>query len=290
MKEKLAILLLLITTLACRKTSKQEIEPKEKLYPITFNTSSFTQESKTISGKVSDTTAAVNYLRALYYFIYDDKGELVKSRTQSIDTSSHFGIVQDSLPMGQYNIVFLGSDQNSPYGDPIDDQSYYEIASLRESDRNPNYFLKNIPITVTRDGVNENVTLERIVGMLSVMLTDNIIPESVSYYEIKMPSARRYYFRNGVRALEEYNYKSYPAVVGGKFLGAIRLFEPGKPIDITITAFNNKNEIIVSKVINNVSILKNREVVLKGKLFSNSTGFSIFVNSNWDATPTTIEF
>lgn len=303
---KKAILFTLVASLllsSCKKEHSGGTKPTNGTYKINLNVSGFTQSvvtSATNKTQVNDLkTAAVTgiggFLDQLYYYVFDSNGKLVHFLSQD-STASNFGAISDNLPAGTYTVV-IGAGKKG-----------FNTFSLSTSliPQNGWYFSYNpspyaIPLawldtfydkfqlTVSGD-VNQTVQLNRIVGQLGVVIQDTI-PASANtiVVTITQEDYALMFFPTEKLAIANtlVNTITLPAAVKGTntFTTTNIIGNTATPITVEITCFDAAKNILGSVTVNNVSIQKNTETILTGKLFGSANGFNVSLGA-W--TPGTI--
>ena len=237
-----------------------------------------------------------------FYYVYNSEtGELYKN----LKFNNFNGTINDSLPEGDYTIIFMGADKeaylswsnyhSSPVGNSnIKEYPAYFILGCPDFlNMKHDVFYKKISCTVEKNSSNDNsVALDRVVGKIEIVLED-VIPSEVNKIEIEISESdlpKSFY----------YNYYT-DFTKGWPFYKVINITEPDKaasgyklffitfeninydqsryPISIKLTArrslpdgvIDTGQSLVTSKVIENVDILKNKTVRYTGKLFDNIT-------------------
>ena len=278
----------------------------DELSEVAFVPVSFKVDfSKEIIGFRSDEAVE---LREFFYHVYiTEDGSLYKKMRLTDFT----GVINDSLPEGDYTIVFAGCNMfgylYAGHGDniktishPSMDYPSFEFMgpptvgldpNLTLFNRNRDVFYKKINCIVEIDKSNDNsVSLDRIVGKIEIVLED-IIPSEVETITIGISnfSDRYFYTLNGdfTKATgygSKLNISESDKVAAG-FSRYITIFENVNsdqsryPVSITLTARRSIPEgvvdtgqsVVASKTIDNVDVLKNKTVRYTGKLFDNIT-------------------
>jgi len=274
------------------------------LVPVSFSVGF----SKNVTGSGVKTSANVG---TLLYDVYDAaSGNIFKASILS------GGVVQDSLPEGNYIIVFAAATnamlsgpsggnniinlkntlQTWPYFRYDAIGGIYNGTPLHFCNSNSDVFYKKISFTVDKNSTNNNsVTLDRIVGKIQVVLQDTI-PDDVVFLYATFPYNFEYYvtlntdYSNGGTLSERFVISDADKKTSG-FTFSYTCFEnlnfdqSRNPGTITLQAIRELpagvvdygQSLVASKVINNVDIFKNQTVVYTGKLFDGAVNSS---NSN----------
>lgn len=311
MKKILTIIsVICVTFLSCKKDAKQGSTHDEHLYKVSFSTSGFTQQYSpfqlnslhTTSADViesPDTTATV---RKLYYSVYDSNGILVHSIDQRAGQAG-FGTINDNLVAGQYTVVFIGATDDtsatfnvnyvkSVFGRRNALRSawlYYQtnggvVTNVKES------FYREVSLTVSGSNVNQSIKLNRIVGELQVNIEDAIASNAAritlgldtSSYYFSIANSNPVLFLNHVtltypipdslKGTTGYNISYY-------------MMNTIKPFRVTLSCYDNSNNVIAQKIISNVRCIDNRVTILTGNLFGGSgttgAGIGVAADTTW---------
>ena len=288
------IILLFLYLTGCKNDKQNTPSPSGKTYKVVFNASSSSQNVNSTKGKVINDlkTNAVGPVgssaKILHYLVYDSSGNFLHIIKQD-STMSNFGIIADELPAGTYTFYFgAGQDSfRSVYQVHYFDSYHQEGSSPIWAD----WFYKKITLTITDSNINQDVTLERMVGQLQLNIED-ALPSNVNRISITTTGE-----------LGHYDYTqdvfTYPEDVQSSFgiptannKPTILIGNTSTPMTIKITCYANNSTVLAEKTIKNVQFTKNVKTILSGKLFAASQGdFTVGVNSDFDPTPfVTVKF
>ena len=324
---KKAILFTLVASLllsSCKKDhsgGNNTITPVPKTYKVNFNVSGFTQtitnaatnKLQTNSLKTAAITGIGGNLDQLFYYVFDSQGKLVHFLSQD-STTTKFGNISDSLPAGTYTVVIGAGKKGfniftSGPGDTPENDWYFSYT--------PNYyyslnkiiapwedtFYDKFQITVAGD-INQNVSLNRIVGQLQVVVLDaipaaaNSITVSINPEDI----AFRFYPTEqligqtltgppatGVTTLDT-SFISSAAKGTTNYTITSLVGNTINPFTVKITMYDASQNIIGSAEADNVTCQKNTRTILSGNLTGSNNGFNITVGGAWNPNPITIPF
>jgi len=305
---KKAILYFAMATLflfSCKKDhSGSNDKPAQKLYQVNFNLSGFTE---TISNSTNNklkvnslkTSAITDYLKVLYYFVFDTGGKLVHSLTQD-STAANFGAISDNLPLGTYTVVIATgqkglSVENDAYGSTItkiSDTYLYYGPSVTSPWKDT--FFNKFQLTVSGTNVNQSVSGSRLVGQLEVNIED-AIPATASKMEITVTSESHQYYIS-----TELAHSFDPYVITTPIPNAIKgttnykldniLLNTYTPFTVKIVCYDASSKALGTALVTNVTCEKNKKTILSGELFGSSNTFNITLNSAWDPTPIVVPF
>jgi len=296
-----ALIILCVGIFACSQdySSENNDSGKKELVPVSFAMEFAKEITDFRSGE------AMNFYD-FYYLVYDtETGDLYKK----LSFRDFNGMLNDSLPEGNYTIVFAGANPaanllNNIDGDNIKSvriPNNYPSIELNEPpaigtdpnlvtrfNRNTDVFYKRINYVVEKNKSNDSaVILDRIVGKIEIVIEDNI-PSEISTIEVGITFPYMYFFTLNADFTKERNHsKSFNVTESDKAAPGYSLFyiafenidenQNRYPLSIQITArkslpagvVDTGQSIVASKSITNVDILKNKTVRYTGKLFDN---------------------
>ncbi|MFA8436634.1 MAG: FimB/Mfa2 family fimbrial subunit [Marinifilaceae bacterium] len=286
MKKIIFLALLGTTLLSC---SKNEEQPKDDtLYEVNFNVSAFNQE--VIPLKSTQTlNGVVNYLD---YIVYSEDGGLLY-RKEYKNTDENFGVVKDQFPKGKYHIIFFGLQDNL-FGENFtegtnlfQEASYYSDEPLEDS------FFRKITLTVPDENSNLAISLERVVGKLEVIFTDNM-PQEVVKIEPLLTGAYwgLEFATEGLFHQATIDYKTYTITDAEKGKPNFKMefysyaSTGGINCGLTIKCLDVNNEVVATKSIPNIKIYRNKITRLSGSMFDGNNApaegnFKIEVDPDW---------
>ena len=268
------------------------LQSEKELIPVSFKV----DFSKEITPFRSDETMSLD---DFFYYVYStETGDLYKS----LVFHNFNGAINDSLPEGDYTMVFMGANQEAnlywgtgpSWGNiKIADYSspYFAISADYSNpviNRNNDVFYKKINCRIEKNNSSDNsIALDRIVGKIEIVLQD-VIPSEVNTIVIESGFPGVFFypieadFTRDRSIREELNIIDADKVASGytMFFVAfenINYDQSRYPLSIKLTAHRNIPEgvvdtgqsIVASKVIENVDILKNKTIRYSGTLFDN---------------------
>ena len=288
----ISLFLFCIVITSCKKDANNNSQSSKKLYTVTFNAGNFIQQHTSITNSLVRTNA----VRLADYptgadtstanpIIYASIGPNTVEQTSS---DPNFGTITTQLPAGTYSVFIIGGEESTDlllsYSTTTQDFTYDNVAGDGLND----LFFKKFTITVGSSGINQNISLNRIVGKLDVVVQDSP-PAGFNHFELTVSSY----------ALS-YNINSGPVVLVGNYKQGLQgistasgidvssfILDTTTPFNVTIAAVDNAGVTAYSKTISNVSFPANTDVVLSGYLFGgNGTGNGITVGADttWNAT------
>ena len=318
---------------SCKK--EDAVAPKEmansKKFAVNFRVSGFKLSVEGISKlsaapTIAATPADSSSIGEIYYLVYNSEGEELYRKLQASDgyTSKYapdsdpefqegeFGNIQDSLSAGTYTIVFLAGPINTfginyyqPYEQsvfrPLSEASFEYGGGLDNWSRATETFYKKLTVTVGSEPLEQNVTLDRIVGKIIVHLED-VIPANAAYF--------RFFYNGETIGIMLNDLSNFNPADDEEYAPKIPITEEDKeeagyehrqyisntntPIEVVINCYDADDNIIASKTVSNVPVDKNKKTILTGRLFSTGTttpaSFSISLNDEWDEETENIPF
>ena len=293
-KALLLALLVAVVLISCKKDNKNSPGTK---YKVQFNVSGFSQQivgvaskNKQINGFYADQAAPVTFaIDVLHYYAYDSSGKLVSVINQD-STFSSFGIIDDSLQPGTYSIVIAGSKAGVNYNSgTLYTNGYIGGYSGPWEDT----FFQEFSLTVGTQPINQNVTLKRIVGKLSVLITDKL-PATASTLSINVTDAFNYYFSVQTPSnLGQYTATyTIPAsaISIANYKQSVIMLNTISPFTAVISCADATGKMLGQSTVTNVTVQQNTETVLSGALFGSNVGFGLTLNQVWNSAPFTVKY
>ncbi len=279
---------------SCGKSGSPEPESSD-LYPINFSLTGFSQvvvEGKSAVFSPSDGENQGNFIRYLHYYIYDSGGNLVKNINQGTDNAD-FGTISDKVNAGTYTVVFIGSKND----DPVGSTAYLSTVRVISSAADDDLYFKKIPITVGKDDVNQEVTLDRVTSYLELRVLD-VLPAEVArvdftvvndYSNFQISSAS--VVTSGTKCEKKVSKTLANENERTNVTINVSVLNDAGPLTVSIGCFNEKGVSVKALGIQNVQCVRNKKTILSGKLFTNPSGsFKVGVNGEWDPVPIEISF
>ena len=279
--KKLLLFALVILLASCEKMvvagdNENEQDPNGNvvLQFSTYSTGAFTRGAT----DVSDLCSRMNI------GVFDDEGTSVKSFAQkSSDTS--FGTASLSLAEGTYTVVAYGHNkENSVAANSLTDISF----SGGPSD----VFLYYGTIDVTEEPQTYNLSMNRVVGMFRLTLTDETIPDGVATLAVSISGGSIHLNPStGCGGTNKTPQKTNIDVAAGQKVFEVYTFPQagGITANITVVAKSADGTEIAKKVFSDVPIKANEITSYRGKMFdgvttvtSSSMGFT--ADPEWGGT------
>lgn len=279
---------LCVVAVACNKssTAPHESDKPDKTtstsatvrkYPVRFNMA----DVDVSDGRIANREMPVrNYLHYLFYRAYDSTGRLASEIVQDSVVAyvgPEFGVINDSLPAGDYTIVVIGAQFNS-----LELNNDTLLSTFQLFTRHEDVCLKKFNITVSeQDSVVAPIKLERITGVLEINLKDTLHPEVkmekvyVDSTYLHMQIATGELQSSITDFFPSWGSLAYPYSFSIGYLGS------NTSHTVTIVGCDINEQPIVQKVVTGVYIYPNRKTILTGKLFDTSDGRGKNAGSLW---------
>lgn len=298
-KISLSILFALALFASCKKSDSVPEEAKPNtLHDVSFNVSGFSQtivEMGTKSSASVKAESAGSHVNYIVYCIYNKDGVLLKKVDQIDKTSAGFGVINEQLPAGSYTLaVGAGTRRLSVPGEDLLSRAF--ISSYGIGDLFGDTFVKVQDFVIDEKDHQGSVQVERIVGKLELAIQDKI-PSEVNKITLMFNSVSYYGFKYTISGsgivTETIDVSEADKISEGKVFNSYVL--PMKETsslttDVTISCYNAKGDVIVNKVVKNVTFERNKKTILSGKLFENTSNhqsnFQITIPSTWEDTKT----
>lgn len=278
--KKILLALILGTSLASCNTNEENVIPENQLYNVSFNTSEFEIDVTDFKTK----TANLKGIAEIVYSVFNEKNERINNIRQW-HYNVNYGIINDKLPKGKYTAIICGgSNYISSIKYDNADGFYFDYNNSMGD-----YFAKKIDFEITGADIEQNVTLNRIVGRVDVVIADEM-PYNMWSIGLRINNiATRYTFdesRMKYLNTDETYYSITDSMIGKEnntfSIYAIEKKEKSSTIDIK--GFSNNDKILLNRSIPGVGIDKNKitEVVGTNVFEKENSGFKIKFDKSWD--------
>jgi len=301
MKKYLFFIMLSCIYFSCSKDNKSTPPPTKtttsgKTYTVNFNISAVGASTLNTNGikqtnsiKQTDSIIPVSeFTNTLEYWVYNSSGALITKIFQSPGTSN-YGQISDTFSAGTYNVVIIA--QNNLSGQQTIPQlpapATYSTGTFKTSGEDT--FFKTFSLTVTDTTVTQNVTLNRIVGQLQVVVTDSIPANTVSVFSSLNDNTVS--ISTGLPTTTTYpiDLDIFPGIVIGEtnYTMTGYVANTTSPFTVYITAENGSGVTFVNDTVPNITCQANTRTILSGNLFASAypgVGFTVTFNNTWDDT------
>lgn len=290
--------------------SKEETAaPKdEKLYPVTFNVSTFSKEivpmaslktARQINASTTSGAGLSDAVKHISYAVYNEAGILVNQKVSNSQQQS-FGKIEDSLPRGKYTVMLLGSTLGTlPRPDNIN--GYYYMPEYGGGD---DIFFSQTALEVQGSAIDQTIQLKRKVGKVDIVITDEI-PPNIEEIVYSLKGVGHYFYPNSGQSYRGTIYKSNyylndeasgaPDYSQNFNLYFFLDYDQDAYASVNIRAYDRNRNLVVDKTINDVPVSVNKKTILTGRLFDDvgstkGQAFSISVDDKWNSESNHIEF
>ena len=282
---------------SCKKDNSGSNEKTtQKLYQVNLNLSGFTETiSNSTKSKLQvnglKTDAVTDYLKILYYYVFDSNGVMLHSIIQD-STSANFGNISDNLPSGTYTVAIaagqsgLAVPARSVTGQTINIREEYLYYSGIWKDT----FFNKFQLTVSGANVGQSITGNRIAGQLEVNIED-AIPATASKMQISITGQGTGYSFFTETLINVNTTMVVSTKIPNTVIGTTNyklnniVLNTYAPFNVKIICYDAASKVLGAAVVADVTCEKNRRTILSGKLFGSSDTFTVTLNSTWDPTP-----
>lgn len=299
MKSLFPLLILAFIFTGCQKSGNENApQPEAKKTEVTFAIADFEQSVRGFATANTKSTMAVgdtlsNYADMLVYSIYNADGSFLKNATQN-KTDANFGRITEQLAPGNYSIVIgAGKGVVSLFANT---GTTFETALINAPAPYTwvDVFTKTVGFTVGGNPLTQSIRLDRLVGALDVVLTDEM-PASVNRIAVTLNNeAYNSLFKTGLATTYGATTRSF--TISASDVGtrnkklSIIVGNTTSDLNIVLQAFDSANNKLAEKAIT-TRINKNQRTTLTGSLIGPAaTGFTVVVNPVWNASGTVINF
>ncbi len=225
-------------------------------------------------------------VQAVTLALYDGNTQ-VYSSTQIKDKSNNyttFGLFDCSLPVGTYTLVAIG--RGCFDGDEFTLIS--PTAAGYTSDRARETFCCVQAVLVTSTApLDLSVTMSRVISQLEIKSTDGR-SAGVKKFRTTYPQGSKSFNPTTGLATDDAGFKviNSPSAKAGEtvdFGSFVFLSGDEAKMDITIEALDDDDQVLFTKIINDVPFKRNRKTVLSGAMFTSSvnSAASLKLDSDW---------
>lgn len=286
----IAALSLLFT--GCSKEQEQTPTGSAK---VSVHVSDFTISMSEIQTKDGTNPASYDGVGALTLAFYDANGnEAVKTTQIKNDNTTYtvFGDFECDLPVGNYTMVALGYYYYD--GDVFVLTSPTEAAFTSERPRETFCKVQSVTVTGT-DALDLSVMLNRINAKLEIISTDNR-PAGIARIRTTFAKGGKAFNPTTGLATSDAGFwqtNSPSAAVGTPIdIGSMPfLFTDEETMNITIEVLDAGDNVLTTKVVNNVPFKRNRLTTLTGAVFTaDPSGVGFQLNTAWDENGDNVNF
>ena len=265
-------------------TESADQEPSAQ---VTISVSDFTSTLEPFpTGAPTRATSVADYndLKLLTLVLYSGTTPVYESTQDRDDASTYttFGHFSCSLPFGTYQLVVIG--RHNKEGDAFTLTSATEAAYTSEKVRDT--FCAHQPVTVYSTAPqNLNITLSRISSMLRVVSTDNRTTEATQIRTTFGAGGKGFNPTTGLATTNTgFTVVNHPtSAVGNPIAIYSYLFlnTDVQTMDITLEVLDDNDQVLLTKVVPNVTLQRNRSTKLTGPLYGSPLNSSFLVETDW---------
>jgi len=261
--------------------------------PVTVRVNDFSVMKEDLASGEETTRSAVapssySSLKAIDLAFYSGETEVLKV-TQNLSTPSSyttFGEFSFNLPIGSYTMVAIGRDYYT--GDEFTLTSPTLAAYTSERPRETFSYVQDVTVTGSAP-LNLEVTLNRISALLNIKSTD-ARPNGIGSIRTTYAKGGKAFNPTTGKATSDtgFSQTNNPSTAVGStisvsscpFLNSAANEE--EQINVTIEVLDTDNNVLITKVVNNVPLQRNCKTVLSGALFTVGASSAAFtVETEW---------
>lgn len=283
-----AVVLLLV--FSCSQESAEPIV--EGYAPVRVHVSDFTisvNEFPDTRTRATDPEDPATYdsVKTITLAIYDSENNEVYTSTQvksDATTFTTFGEFSFNLPVGNYTLVAIGRDVGTD--DAFTLASPTEAGYTSERVRQTFCATQSISISSPSELLDLSVTLNRIVTMLIIHSTDTR-PTGANKVRTTYTEGCKSFNPTTGLAINDNGFSLINNIsqnVGTKAgIGNFSfLYTDEQTMDITLEVLDANDQVLVTKVIPDVPLKRNRQTILRGPLFTPSVSSAAFtLETTW---------
>ena len=268
-------------TSATDNPAEQQEEVKYKT--ISFNITGFEVTTEDITTTRADKKLSDFNLKGLTLTVLKQNGdewEVVRSIKQSSTSTESFGSISCSVPYGSYTVVAVATAGEQLY----DIASATSVSYPTGEDRVPDTFCDVISDleVFAESGTDVSMQLERVVGAVGIKLEETSFPDEFAYLTIEISGgASSFNPSTGYGTdTKTFSRKITKADYSNKNTMGLYVFVPQDVSGATLTvkAFDSGDNLLKTKVVDDVPLEVKNMVKYTGYLFGNKEDFSITVD------------
>ncbi len=253
--------------------------------PVRVHVNDFSYSVEDLSGtRNAVSPASYQYVKAMTLAFYASDGSEVSKITQLKDdhsTYETFGEFSCSLPIGSYTMVVIGRGAGN---DDVFTLTSPTVAAYT-SEKVRDTFAKTQTVTIASTAAVDlgEITLERVVSQLGILSTD--VPGESVKIRLTLGAGDK-----------SFNPSTGYAIANTGFTTTSTLKEAGKAIelgnflflasneeemDVTIEVLNADDQVLYTKVVEDVPLKRKRLTYLRGALFNGSVSSLFKLETAW---------
>ena len=276
-----------LVALAAASCNIKETRP-DCLTPVTVHVSEFAISMKDLPTKTVIEARDYAEVKALTLAIFSGNTEVCQSTQLKTEAGDAFGTFTCSLPQGTYTLVVVGRGHFD--GDVFSLSS--PTSAGYTSDRARETFCATQEVSVTSSApLDLSVSMDRVVALLNLVSTD---PRPAGVAKIRTIYAKGSKSFNPTTGLASDNngltvVNTPSAAVGTTINTGSYLFlasDGENPVNITLQTLDEDDNVLMTRLIPNVPLMRNRKTILTGPLFTASATSTIKLENAWETSNT----
>ena len=281
-----------VATLSCTDTEEVTNQLEHRMditAPVRVQVNDFTMSVDDIPStqtRAAENPAGYDCVGAITLAFYASNGTKMYEDTQLKTGDSHyttFGVFSCNLPIGSYTMLVIARD--SLKDDVFTLTSLNEAAFTSEKVRETFCKTQNVSVTSSTP-LDLSITLSRIVPQLTIKSTD-LRPTGVE--KIRTTYSAGYKSFNPTTGLgignAGFSLINNPSAAVGKvveFRNNTYLATDEQTMTITLEVLDAQDQVLITKVIPNVPLKRNRKTTLRGPLFTPAASTASFLlETSW---------
>ena len=291
MKKLFFMAALVLLAASCSNERINEVTNEEKAtVPVTVRVSEFSVTQEEIPSGGGTTRAAqdvVDYtdVEAIDLAFYDGE-ELVYKHTQlrsDHTTYTTFGEFSSNLAIGSYKMVVIGRGY---FNEDVFVLTSPTAAGYTSERARETFCAEQDVIVTSSTPLQLEVTLNRIVAMLKIVSSDNLSANVTRMRTTYSKGSKNFNPTSGLATDDNgFSLTNSPHNSGDGHLSIysfVFLASDEETMDITIEALDANNNALFTKVVQNVTLKRNRKTTLTGAIFTASpTSSSFQLETEW---------
>ena len=290
MKKYVFLAVIALLAASCSKETVNEVtNPEQPTAPVTVRVSNLSISQEDLpdgSTRAAQTIESYDNVGAIDLAFYAGETEVFKTTQLRSNPSTYttFGEFSCNLPIGSYTMVVVGRGRSD--GDVFVLTS--PTAASYTSERARETFCATQSVTVTAAGADVSVTMNRIIALLNIRSTDAASEGMATIRTTYAAGGKSFNPTTGLATSNAgFVVTNSRHVVDGKLNVGNYVFldtddDEEERIDITIEVLDADDNVLLTRVVPNVPLKRNRKTILSGDIFTASASTTAFqVETSW---------
>ena len=291
MKKLFFMAALVLLAASCSNERINEVTNEEKAtVPVTVRVSEFSvmQEEIPSGGgttRAAQSVASYTDVKAIELAFYDGETPVYKHTQLRDDQTTYttFGEFTSNLPIGSYKMVVIGRGY---FNEDVFVLTSPTAAGYTSQRARETFCAEQDVIVTSSTPLQLNVTLNRIVAMLQIVSSDNLSAKVTTMRTTYSKGSKSFNPTSGLATDDNgFSLTNSPHDSGDGHLSIfsfVFLASDEETMDITIEALDVNNNVLFTKVVQNVTLKRNRKTTLTGAIFTASpTSSSFLLETEW---------